>query len=40
MNIGQPVEYYNLQGHRVTSPSPGEIYIERHGLTSRKVLLR
>ncbi len=33
-------EYYNLQGLRVTSPGPGEIYIERRGTTTRKVILK
>ncbi|MGN0223848.1 MAG: hypothetical protein ACI4AM_07460, partial [Muribaculaceae bacterium] len=26
-----PVEYYNLQGIRVTNPAPGQIYIRRQG---------
>ena len=32
-----PVEYYNLQGIRVASPAPGQIYIRRQGATATKV---
>ena len=32
-----PVEYYNLQGIRVASPAPGQIYIRRQGATATKI---
>ncbi len=32
-----PIEYYNMQGIRVTNPSAGNIYIRRQGNTSAKV---
>ena len=34
-----PVEYYNLQGVRVSTPAPG-LYIRRQGNTATKVLVR
>lgn len=35
-----PAEYYNLQGVRVAEPVPGNIYIERRGDKSKKILFR
>ena len=34
-----PVEYYNLQGIRVSDPTPG-MYIMRQGTTTSKVIIR
>ena len=35
-----PAEYYNLQGVRVASPQPGNIYILKRGADTRKVLVK
>lgn len=32
--------YYNLQGIKVVTPRPGEIYIQRRGTSTRKVVVR
>ena len=34
-----PVEYYNLQGMRITTPAAGQIYIVKQGSTVRKVAM-
>ena len=34
-----PVEYYNLQGMRITTPATGQIYIVKQGTTVRKVAM-
>ncbi len=33
------VEYYNLQGIKVADPKPGQLYIERSGSGTRKVIM-
>lgn len=33
-----PVEYYNLQGIRVTHPTPGQLYIRRQGTSVSKII--
>ncbi|MBO5054312.1 MAG: chitobiase/beta-hexosaminidase C-terminal domain-containing protein [Muribaculaceae bacterium] len=33
-----PVEYYNIQGIRVTNPQPGNLYIKRQGTQASKVI--
>lgn len=35
-----PVEYYNLQGMKVTNPEQGKIYILRNGTKVKKVIIR
>ena len=35
-----PVEFFNLQGIRVTEPAAGNIYIRRQGNTATKVLIK
>ncbi|MDE7135094.1 MAG: M6 family metalloprotease domain-containing protein [Muribaculaceae bacterium] len=37
-NADQPVEYFNLQGQRVTTPKTGQLYIRRQGTTATKVI--
>lgn len=39
-NANAPIEYYNLQGMRVTNPETGRIYIKRQGNKASKVLYR
>lgn len=34
----QPVEYFNLQGIRITNPTPGQLYISRRGNTAKKII--
>ncbi|MDE7427413.1 MAG: hypothetical protein K2M79_06400, partial [Muribaculaceae bacterium] len=34
-----PAEYYDLKGVRVTTPSAGNIYVEKRGSSVKKVLL-
>lgn len=34
-----PVEYYNLQGMRITTPSPGQIVIRRQGSRVEKIII-
>ena len=34
-----PVEYYNLQGIKITTPVSGQIYIVKQGSTARKVMM-
>lgn len=34
-----PVEYYNLQGIKITTPAAGQIYIVKQGSTARKVVM-
>ncbi len=36
---GKPVEYFDLQGHRINNPAPG-IYIRRQGSKAEKVLIK
>lgn len=38
-NSGKPVEYFDLQGRRVSHPAPG-IYIRRQGTKAEKILIR
>ena len=40
MNIGQPVEYYNLQGVRVAEPKKGALYLRKQGNKTEKVIMR
>lgn len=35
-----PVEYYNLQGMRITTPEAGKMYIRRQGARIDKIILR
>ena len=37
-NNNGPVEYYNLQGIRVSEPTKGGIYIRRQGNVSTKIM--
>lgn len=37
-NSDQPVEYFNLQGIRITNPTPGQLYISRQGNTAKKII--
>ena len=37
-NTNAPVEYYNLQGIRVSEPTKGGIYIRRQGNVSTKIM--
>lgn len=37
-NSNLPVEYYNLQGVKVSNPAPGQLYIRRQGNTASKVV--
>lgn len=39
-DLDYPVEYYNLQGVKVSNPETGRIYIQRQGKTVKKVLVR
>lgn len=38
-NSNQPIEFYNLQGHRITNPTHG-LYLCRRGHTVTKVLIK
>lgn len=38
-NSNQPIEFYNLQGHRITNPTHG-LYLFRRGHTVTKVLIK
>lgn len=38
-NLDASAEYYNLQGIRVSAPRVGEIYIERRGTSTRKIIV-
>ncbi len=36
-NTNAPVEYFNLQGQRVATPAPGQVYIRRQGTEATKI---
>ncbi len=38
INNNHSLEFYNLQGQRIDKPEPGQLYIERNGSQTRKVL--
>ncbi len=38
IDLSKPLEYFNLQGVKVTKPSKGELYIIRQGANAAKVL--
>lgn len=40
MNIGQPVEYYNLQGVKIAEPQKGALYLRKHGNATEKIIMR
>lgn len=40
MNIGQPAEYYNLQGVRVAEPKKGALYLRKQGNKTEKIMMR
>lgn len=37
-DLSAPVEYYNLQGIRVTNPTPGNLYLRRQGTKTTKTV--
>lgn len=39
-DINAPVYYFNLQGHQVLNPEPGQIVIRRQGSKATKILVR
>ena len=40
MNIGQPVEYYSLQGVRVAEPKKGALYLRKQGNKTEKIIMQ
>lgn len=40
MNIGQPVEYYNLQGVKIAEPKKGTLYLCKQGNKTEKIIMR
>lgn len=40
MTVGQPAEYYNLQGVRIAEPKKGELYLRKQGNKTEKIIMR
>lgn len=40
MNIGQPVEYYNLLGVKIAEPKKGAVYLRKQGNKTEKIIMR
>lgn len=40
MTVGQPAEYYNLQGVRVAEPKKGALYLRKQGNKTEKIIMR
>ena len=40
MTVGQPAEYYNLQGMRVAEPKKGALYLRKQGNKTEKIIMR
>lgn len=40
MTVGQPAEYYNLQGVRVAEPKKGALYLRKQGNRTEKIIMR
>lgn len=40
MNIGQPVEYYNLQGVKIAEPKKGALYLRKQGNKTEKIIMQ
>lgn len=40
MNIGQSVEYYNLQGVRIAEPKKGTLYLRKQGSKTEKIIMQ
>lgn len=40
MTVGQPEEYYNLQGVRVAEPKKGALYLRKQGNKTEKIIMR